>query len=321
MGFFSREPVPPFEPVPLIDDFLNSPLKFLLRQLYFFLLWARGPSYEPEEEKSKIRVVAVSDSHCKKVFVPDGDLLIHAGDMAEDGTAAEIQDQIDWLKTFPHRHKVVICGNHDGYLDERCRRKEDANRKIDWGDIHYLEHSAVTLTFPSHNDRSLRIYGAPQIPKCGGSEFAFQYQRHEDAWTGTIPQDIDILITHTPPKYHLDLPTALGCQFLLREVWKIRPTLHVFGHVHAGYGSERVFWDGCQAAFERVSARKSEGVVADMINVGAFFDGLKMLFFGLQGILWNRVWGGKPRGGIMVNAALSVGSTGRLGNPPHMIDL
>lgn len=321
MGLFRRDPVLPFEPPSAIDDFFSSPLKFLLRQLYFLLLWVRGPSYEAPPEQPHIRVVCISDSHCKKVHVPDGDLLIHAGDLADDGTVEEIQDQIDWLKTFPHGHKVVVCGNHDSYFDERSRRKEDTEKKLDWGDIHYLQHSAVSLTFPARNDRTLRVYGAPQVPKCGGSSFAFQYLRHEDAWSGTIPQDVDVLVTHTPPRYHLDLPTGPGCPFLLREVWKVKPTLHVFGHVHAGYGMERIWWDGCQAAYERVSARKSDGIVGDLISIGSWLDGVRMIFYGVRGILWSRVWGGTARGGFMVNAALSVGSTGRLGNPPRTVDL
>lgn len=54
-----------------------------------------------------------------------------------------------------------------------------------------------------------------------------------------IPTDTDVLITHTPPMGHGDLVgyQNVGCADLLREVEdRIRPKLHVFGHVHEGYG-------------------------------------------------------------------------------------
>jgi len=324
MGFWKRDPVgSPFEPPSTIDEYLNSPFKFLIRQLYFLILHFRGPSYTPPPNKKPIRVVAISDSHTKKVFLPPGDLLIHAGDLANNGSLHEIQDQLDWLKTFPHPHKVVICGNHDGYFDKRSRRKEDNNsqKRLDWGDIHYLEHSSITLDFPDHDNRKLTIYGAPQIPKCGGRDFAFQHARHENAWTDTVPMETDILVTHTPPKYHLDLPSTMGDANLLNEAWRVKPALHVFGHVHAGYGREKIFWDGCQRTFENVTARKDAGIWGDWLDAGVWMDFVKMVYHGIKGLLWARVWKGVSQGGMMLNVSLSVRSTGKIGNPPSWVDL
>jgi hypothetical protein len=66
-----------------------------------------------------------------------------------------------------------------------------------------------------------------------------------------VPGRTDILITHGPPRAHLD-PLNLGCTQLLNEVWRVRPSLHVYGHVHEGYGQEWLYYDGLQRAFERI---------------------------------------------------------------------
>ena len=309
-----------FEPPSTLETILSSPLKIIVRILHAFLLHLRGPAYTPPPGEDAISVVCISDTHTNTPAVPSGDVLIHAGDLTNAGTVAEIQAQIDWLASLPHPHKIAIAGNHDSYLDPRSRRDEDIDRKLDWKGIHYLQHSEVKVIFDeTHTQRALRIYGAPQIPQCGGSDFAFQYLRDEDAWSGTIPEGIDILVTHTPPKYHLDLPRALGCRFLLEELWKTRPILHVFGHIHAGRGRQEVWWDGGERAFERVSARKDRGVLRDIFAVWAWLDVLRMLYYGIIGILWTRVWGGEAQGTTMVNAAMVYNNTGKLGPKAQVV--
>ena len=192
---------------------------------------------------------------------------------------------------------------------------------IDWKGVHYLQHSSITLSFPHHGGRQLSFYGAPQIPRCGGDEFAFQYKRTDDAWSNTIPPETDVLVTHIPPKSHLDLPASLGCEFLLKEEWRVRPTVHVFGHVHAGYGREYAFWDASQRVFEDLSARTDNGLLRDAVAFRAWANVTRLAFYGLLDILWSRVWRGIGRGTILVNSALMYRSTGSLGNLAHVVDL
>lgn len=322
MLLFSLRPHSIWEPQSPLEQFLLSPIKFLVRYLYALILLLRGPAYRPPPYRAPIRVVCIADTHCKKKAIPNGDLLIHAGDLTNAGTVTEIQEQLDWLKTLPHRHKVVIAGNHDSFFDAKTRKQEDEDRALDWGDdIHYLENSDVTLTFPEHGHRQLHVYGAPQIPLCGGSSFAFQYPRETDAWSDSIPMETDILVTHTPPKYHLDLPVALGCKFLGQTVWKVRPILHVFGHVHAGYGRESAFWDETQQVYERICARKNAGVIADVLDLSAWIDVGWLVRYGVRGVLWSRVWGGGGSGTILVNASLAYRSTGELRNRPQVVEI
>jgi hypothetical protein len=56
-----------------------------------------------------------------------------------------------------------------------------------------------------------------------------------------IPLDADILVTHTPPYGHCD--DSCGCKDLRETLGRVRPRLHVCGHVHQGRGAERLRWD------------------------------------------------------------------------------
>jgi len=322
MASLFKPPPSPFEPPSVPYRILNSPLKFVAHTLNTILLLLRGSAVRKPSPSSAIRVVCISDTHTHKpMALPPGDVLVHAGDLSNDGTVVEIQDQLDWLSSLPYQHKIIICGNHDSFFDPRSRRKEDLGRNLDWGELHYLQHSSLKLKFPNKESRQLCFFGAPQIPQCGGEDFAFQYRRTDDAWSGTIPPETDVLITHTPPRHHLDLPTGMGCEFLLREIWKIKPSLHIFGHVHAGYGREEVGWDETQRIFEKLCARRERGVLLDLVAVSSWIDLMKLILYGAMGILWIRVWGGDGGATIMINSALMYGSTGRLGNPPQVVEI
>ena len=246
---------------------------------------------------------------------------MHAGDLTNDGTVADIQDQIDWISSLPYEYKIVIAGNHDSWFDPRIRQRVDVGTAPRWGDVHYLQHSSVQLTFPSKAYRQLSFYGAPQIPRCGVEDFAFQYHRSEDAWSYTIPQDVDVLITHTPPRHHLDLPAGLGCNYLSKEVWRVRPKVHIFGHVHAGHGREEVCWDDTQRVYEKLCSREAKGMIRDMVTIVAWLDVMRLAWHGVLSILWSRVWGGDGGGTVMINAALIYRSTGRVGNPAEIVDV
>jgi predicted phosphohydrolase len=316
-------PNTPFDPPSLLHRLLCSPIKTLVQFLYALLLFLRGPAFPPPSNSSRIRLVCISDTHTQKpASIPPGDVLIHAGDLTNLGSVEEIQAQIDWLSSLPHPYKLVIAGNHDSFFDPRSRRTGDVGQSIRWGSVRYLQHSSIILEFPKQGGRRLFFYGAPQIPECGGEEFAFQYPRDKDAWSETIPRETDVLITHTPPRHHLDLPAGLGCEFLRQEVWRVRPRVHVFGHVHAGYGRKYMFWDDGQRAFERLCGRETQGWVQGFCAIGLrWLDLTRLIRYGVQGIVWTRVWGGDDRGGIMINASLMYRSSGKLLNWPQVVDI
>jgi hypothetical protein len=332
----------PFEPTPLLLLAFQSPVKLLLYNLYHLVTSLRST---PKPANPPIRVVCISDTHSHVVVdVPEGDVLVHAGDLTNDGSVQDIQKQIDWLASLPHKEIVVISGNHDTYLDPRTRpslREDQRSGSLDWGRIHYLQHRRLSLTITldggeegtvtsrshllAHHPRHRRItlYGAPQIPACGPmSIHAFQYPRGSDAWSETVPEDTDILVTHTPPKFHADLPlpSGMGCEFLAAEVKRVKPALHVFGHVHWGAGREVVWWDGCHDAYEsgmRVRSRWTHG----LLNPWLWGNTLRVAYRGVRGLIWDRVWGGQGANTIMVNAAQMHGNTGKLGNTVQVVDI
>ena len=321
MAFLPKPPFSAFEPPSIQYRVLSSPLRLLAQSVYGIILFLRGPSVTKPPLSSQIRVVCISDTHSfKPTSLPAGDVLVHAGDLTNNGTIADIQDQIDWISSLPYEHKVVIAGNHDSWFDLRARRKTEVGKAPQWRGVHYLQHSSVQLAFPCQGHRLLRFYGGPQIPQCGGENFAFQYRRGTDAWSFTIPPT-DVLVTHTPPKYHLDLPAGLGCEYLLKEIWKVRPKVHIFGHIHAGHGREYVFWDNTQRLYEKLCSRDSKGLITDFFAVVAWLDVLKLVMYGVLGVLWSRVWGGDNGGTVMINAALVYRNTGRIGNPAQIVDI
>ena len=70
---------------------------------------------KPKEEGTT-RFVCLSDTHASHAsipFVPEGDVLVHAGDFSNVGLEKDVISFNRWLGELPHAHKVVIAGNHD----------------------------------------------------------------------------------------------------------------------------------------------------------------------------------------------------------------
>src|ERR1700738_1506286 len=89
------------------------------------------------------RIVCISDTHGlhRKVAVPEGDLLIHAGDFMRTGMSLEeIADFNDWLEEQPHPHKIVVAGNHDLFFE----MAPDKARALLTNAV-YLENDGIVL--------------------------------------------------------------------------------------------------------------------------------------------------------------------------------
>ena len=78
------------------------------------VLWNRSLINEKFNSKDHVRVVCVSDTHnqTSNINIPDGDILIHAGDFSEAGHISEVKSFNKWLGTLPHKHKIVIAGKY-----------------------------------------------------------------------------------------------------------------------------------------------------------------------------------------------------------------
>lgn len=208
---------------------------------------------------AEIKVVCIADTHNTQPELPDGDILLHAGDLSQYGMFDEIQNQLNWLNAQPHKQKVVMAGNHDLLLDAKFveahpdRELEKPGKRyedLQWGDLIYLRDSIVELEIAN---RKIKIFGSPLTPRFGN--FAFQYDSGENVWEDRVPRDTDIFLTHGPPVGHLD-DGGKGCKHLLKELWRVQPRLVVFGHIHAGRGQGRVLFNDIEECYENVILNK-----------------------------------------------------------------
>lgn len=182
-----------------------------------------------------MRIVAISDTHRfhEQVTLPEGDMLVHCGDFCGAGTFEEYEEFLDWFESQPHRHKIFVAGNHDMVLEkepERCRTLVPAS-------VHYLEDSGVECD-------GVKVWGAPWTPIF--FDWSFMLPRGDliRAKWDLIPTETDLLITHGPPYGNGDLappmlsehPKAVGCVELLKAAQRVRPKIHLFGHIHDGHG-------------------------------------------------------------------------------------
>lgn len=177
-----------------------------------------------------MRLVLLSDTHSQqsRLDVPDGDVLICAGDMTLGGTYLEIRLFAQWLKRLPHQYKIVIAGNHDLLFEQNPQQAKEALGE----EATYLFESGVEI-------EGVKFWGAPWNPRF--RDYAFNIERGEalrEKWR-KIPTNIDVLITHGPPQNILDSngTMPIGDADLRDEVLnRVWPRLHVFGHVHEDRG-------------------------------------------------------------------------------------
>ncbi|MEM7033414.1 MAG: metallophosphatase domain-containing protein [Chloroflexota bacterium] len=176
-----------------------------------------------------LRIVAISDTHGQHqgLHIPDGDVLIHAGDLTSHGSLSEVMAFNEFLGTLPHPHKIIIAGNHDF-----CFEQEPTQSQALLTNGTYLQDKAITID-------GIKFYGSPWQPWFYNWAFNLARGTEIRAKWDLIPWDTDILITHGPPYGHGDRTTRrefVGCTDLLETVEKIRPQAHIFGHIHEGYG-------------------------------------------------------------------------------------
>lgn len=178
-----------------------------------------------------MKIIFISDTHGfhEKLNLPEGDMIIHAGDVSKMGGEEEIIEFINWFKDLDFKHKIFIAGNHDFYLE---KIDDKTLKELIPENIIYLNDSGITIDH-------INIWGSPIQPWF--FDWAFNRKRGEDIkkhWD-LIPSNTDILITHGPPMSILDKTNRdqhVGCEELLEAVQLIQAKIHVFGHIHEDYG-------------------------------------------------------------------------------------
>lgn len=190
-----------------------------------------------------MKFVCISDTHSyhRQLKLPEGDVLLHAGDITFRGKEKKIKEFNEWLGEQPFKHKVVVAGNHDWLF------QHDPDLAAS------LITNAVYLNQEVHEIEGIRIYGEPRQPEF--CNWAFNETREDmfDVWA-KMPENIDILLTHGPPKglgdgvpvrggmsfmdpYHSYPPDEVGCVHQRACIYDRDDLKYIVcGHVHEGYG-------------------------------------------------------------------------------------
>lgn len=199
-----------------------------------------------------LKVLCVSDTHGWDMPIermPEADIMIHAGDSTFRGTVTELREFYEYLVPHKKRYKeiIIIPGNHDfGWESD-----PDMYRQIFKG-ITVLINETIIHTDKYGQD--WKIWGSPVCPPFGRWAFYQKDNVRKFLWD-KIPDDTDIVITHGPPKTILDeveeyyagrhRAEHVGCPHLYNRILKLQPHLHVFGHVHEGYGQSCILKTEC----------------------------------------------------------------------------
>ena len=175
-----------------------------------------------------MKFVCTSDIHGshKELVIPDGDVLIIAGDISERNK--EIIEFNEFLSALPHKYKIAITGNHELLWEMK------------YGSLEDVLTNAIVLNNKGITIENIRIWGVPWLGN-----------------TYLIPDAIDILISHIPPFSKCDLSKQgvhRGSRDLYEKVRKIRPKYHLFGHIHEAYGVDKEIIDGQEIIFMNVSS-------------------------------------------------------------------
>ena len=173
----------------------------------------------------------------------------------------------------------MICGNRDDFMDSDVMRSRDRNMDevrevqswiIDNDRIDYLQDSQLVIP-SADGEGSVKFWGSPWTQQYSASgkpsRKGFQLPPGEalqEKWdlvgfyysavfnivsifnitTVKIPSDTDVLLTHGPPHTVCDLSdrgVPSGCPGLLKTVVeRVKPRLHMFGHIHEGYGTSKL---------------------------------------------------------------------------------
>lgn len=236
------------------------------------------------------RIVAISDTHNRHDQIKDfrdddthtplgGDIIIHAGDALVRGDLVEFQKFIDWFCELDFIHRIYVAGNHDFIAENNTAlvRQMCSERGVI-----YLQDEEIIID-------GIKIYGSPNTPFF--YDYAFNCARNEaeralynkpliKRYWDNIPEDTNILVTHGPPYGILDelhyvngdpKGQFVGCVDLLDAVKRIKPDIHIFGHIHY-HGGRQVCKDG--TSFYNVSVCDETYYPSNPVTVIDYIDNI-----------------------------------------------
>jgi Icc-related predicted phosphoesterase len=181
-------------------------------------------------------ICIISDTHSKHKHLrnlPQADIIIHCGDITSMGYEYEIRNFLQWFNKLDYAYKIFIAGNHDWLFENKSLL---AKQLIPRGII-YLEDSGVEIN-------GIKFWGSPVSKPFNNWAFNRPEEKLAEHWKA-IPDDTDVLITHTPPYGIFDWSVYdnihTGSESLYFEIVnRLKLKYACWGHIHSGYGIKTI---------------------------------------------------------------------------------
>jgi Icc-related predicted phosphoesterase len=223
----------------------------------------------------KLKLWHISDTHSyhNLLQVPECDIVIFSGDESNYKdpylNIKEFNEFIVWYSLLPIKYKIFVAGNHSAAIAKGLVKKQDFINK----GIIYLENDYAEI-------EGLTIFGSPITPTFHDWYFMKSRDKMDKFWSNVEP--VDIMVTHGPPKYILDLSENkehklefCGDKSLYRHVIeRIKPILHCMGHIHNYKGIENSGIKkimNCDTIFSN-GAVVEDGKFGNLIGNGNLFE-------------------------------------------------
>jgi Icc-related predicted phosphoesterase len=191
-----------------------------------------------------MKIAALSDTHGLEVVLPVAEVLIHAGDMTSYGTWPETSYAGRTLGCELYQAVLLVPGNHDNAFEDYPKE-----------DLFCFMPNTHLLIDQVWECKGLVFYGSPWTPLFDEvNQYCTAYMRTEEELRRRfeqMPAEIDVLITHGPPRGILD--NGAGSIALREAIEKRKIGKHIFGHIHEcggmshtqtqSDGSQRMSWN------------------------------------------------------------------------------
>ena len=194
-------------------------------------------------------IAAVSDTHgdlrwikqiTKTLRTDSIDFLIHSGDASSRGAFEALNQMFlqvkeDLLDTGIVKHFIFVPGNHELAFEINEAFFLHALSGIH-NNIHILINKEKLID-------GVSFFGSPVTPPFFDWAWNWKEKQRKILWE-SAPK-VDVLVTHGPAFGTLDVVENIrskengenvGCKELKKYITKNKPKLHVFGHIHTGYG-------------------------------------------------------------------------------------
>lgn len=161
---------------------------------------------------------------------------------------------LPWAENLPCKKVILIAGNHDFFF-QRIHKLEKTGPG--GSELLVCQHTAkvVYLEDDEYFYEGVRFYGTPWIPDLQNWAFYKKSSELREVF-GKIPEGVDVLLTHTPPRVgkagkvlqssSFNFGADYGCQELADAIAKKKPRYVLCGHVHSGDHEEFTTSEGCK---------------------------------------------------------------------------